>query len=384
MAGPLAFSVDARDAATAARAGTLELPHGKVPTPIFMPVGTQATVKAVLPRDLRELGARIILGNTYHLMLRPGPEVVAAAGGLHGFMGWDRPILTDSGGFQVFSLAKISKVSDEGVLFKSHIDGAEVLLTPERSIAVQQALGADVIMQLDECPGNPCPREVARAAVERTVAWARRCVDAHRAAPAAAARQALFAIQQGGLYADLRRECAERLAELDLPGYAVGGLAVGEERPAMLDTLAAAAPALPDAKPRYLMGVGTPPDILDAIARGIDMFDCVMPTRNARNTSVFTADGRLNLRNARFKQDYGPLEAGCDCHACSGGFTRAYLRHLFVAEEMLAATLATIHNLRFYLRLVEGARAAILAGTFAAYRADFLARYSNGADAPVD
>jgi len=360
MTGPLRFEVTARDGA--ARAGMLSLPHGEVPTPIFMPVGTQGTVKGVLPRDVEAAGARIVLANTYHLMLRPGPDVVARAGGLHRFMGWDRPILTDSGGFQVFSLAAISEISDDGVRFKSHIDGSEVLLTPERSIAVQEALGADVIMAFDECPANPAPPDVARRAVERTVAWAGRCARARRRQD-----QALFGIHQGGLDAALRREYTERLLELDLPGYAVGGLAVGEERPAMLDALSAAAPALPDDRPRYLMGVGTPRDILEGIARGIDMFDCVMPTRNARNTSVFhKVEGRLNLRNARFKEDFRPIEDGCDCLACAR-FSRAYLRHLFQAEEMLAATLATIHNLRFYLRLVEGARRAIAAGTFKDY-----------------
>jgi queuine tRNA-ribosyltransferase len=364
VADPLSFRLEACDGT--ARAGTLTLPHGVVPTPIFMPVGTQATIKGVLPRDVEEIGARIILANTYHLLLRPGPDVVARAGGLHRFMGWDRPILTDSGGFQVFSLAAISRIDDGGVRFKSHIDGSEVLLTPERSIEVQEALGADIIMAFDECPANPAPPDVARRAVERTIAWARRCKAAKRRDD-----QALFGIQQGGLDAALRRECAERLIEIGFPGYAVGGLAVGEERPAMLDALAAAAPALPPEKPRYLMGVGTPQDILDGIDRGIDMFDCVMPTRNARNTSVFHAkEGRLNLRNARFKEDFGPLEEGCDCLACRR-FSRAYLRHLFVADEMVAATLATIHNLRFYLRLVEGARRAILEGSFAAYRKSF-------------
>jgi queuine tRNA-ribosyltransferase len=366
--GPLRFTVERSDPATRARAGTLELPHGRVRTPIFMPVGTQASVKGVLPRDVADLGAEIILGNTYHLLLRPGPEVVARAGGLHGFMRWPRPILTDSGGFQAFSLGGNVRWSDGGVVFKSHIDGREVALSPERAIEVQEALGADVIMQLDECPGNPCTREVARGAVERTVAWAKRSLCAKRRED-----QALFAIEQGGLFPDLRRECAERLAALDLPGYAVGGLAVGESPEAMIEVLSEAAPALPAEKPRYLMGVGTPRDLVEAIACGIDMFDCVMPTRNARNTSVFTASGRLNLRNARFREDFAPIEAGCDCLACGGGFTRAYLRHLFVAGEMLAATLATIHNLRFYLRLVRAAREAILEGRFAAWKTAFLA-----------
>jgi queuine tRNA-ribosyltransferase len=376
----LTFRIDARDGL--ARAGTLDLPHGRVLTPIFMPVGTQGSVKGVLPRDLRDLGAQIVLGNTYHLMLRPGPEVIEKAGGLHAFMRWERPMLTDSGGFQAFSLATQedeearggARIDDEGVRFRSHLDGREIMLTPERSIEVQEALGADIIMQLDECPGNPCPPGLAREAVERTVAWARRCIDAKTRED-----QSLFAIQQGALDPALRRECAERLAELDLPGYAVGGLAVGESREAMVEALAHAAPALPDAKPRYLMGVGKPLDLLDAIAAGIDMFDCVLPSRNARNTSVFAGAGpggggpprRLNLRNARFAQDFAPIEEGCDCMACAGGFTRAYLRHLFLAGEMLAATLATIHNLRYYLRLVGRAREAIVEGRYAAFHRAF-------------
>jgi queuine tRNA-ribosyltransferase len=360
----LSFQLQATDGP--ARAGMLRLPHGDVPTPIFMPVGTQATVKAVLPRDVADIGAKIILANTYHLLLRPGPDTVARAGGLHKFMGWDRPMLTDSGGFQVFSLAEISKIDDEGVRFTSHIDGSKVMLTPERSIEVQEALGADIIMAFDECPANPATPEAARRAVERTILWARRCVAAKKRED-----QSLFGIQQGGLDAALRRECTERLVEIGFPGYAVGGLAVGEEREAMRDCLSHAAPALPADRPRYLMGVGTPADILDAIGRGIDMFDCVMPTRNARNTSVFhKVEGRLNLRNARFKEDFTPVEEGCDCLCCTR-FTRAYLRHLFNADEMLAATLATIHNLRFYLRLVEGAREAILAGRFAEYARNY-------------
>jgi queuine tRNA-ribosyltransferase len=385
----LTFTIDATDSATRARAGTLVLPHGIVRTPVFMPVGTQATVKGVLPRDLAEAGAKIILANTYHLLLRPGPDLVAASGGLHNFMRWDGPILTDSGGFQAFSLARAeagerraaggpggARISEEGVIFRSHLDGAEIRLTPERALEIQEALGADIVMQLDECPKNPCSREVARAAVERTVAWAKRSRAAKRRED-----QALFGIEQGSLFSDLRRECAERLAELDLPGYAIGGLAVGEAREEMLATLAGAAAALPAEKPRYLMGVGTPLDILDAMACGVDMFDCVMPTRNARNSSVFTDSGRLNLRNACYRNDFRTIEAGCDCHACRERFSRAYLRHLFLAKEMLAATLATIHNLRFYIRLAERARAAIAAGRFASFRAEFAASYGRAADA---
>lgn len=385
MAGPLFFAVEARDPASRARAGVIEFeprpgrtgsaPRGRhrVLTPAFMPVGTQATVKGVLPRDLAEAGAEIILANTYHLALRPGPEVVEQAGGLHRFMGWERPILTDSGGFQVFSLASRAEIDDGGVLFRSHIDGRELRLTPERSVEIQEALGAEVIMALDECPQNPCTRDVARRAVERTLAWARRSVAAKRRED-----QALFGIQQGGLFADLRRECAERLASLDLPGYAVGGLAVGEAREEMLAALAECAPMLPEDKPRYLMGVGTPLEILDAIGCGIDLFDCVLPTRNARNRSAFTATGRINLCNARYRQDFRPIEEDCDCLACRS-FSRAYLRHLFTAQEMLAATLTTVHNLRFYLRLVAAAREAIIRGSFGAFRSAFAARYTEGA-----
>jgi queuine tRNA-ribosyltransferase len=368
----LRFTVHAEDRDTAARKGTLSLPHGEVPTPIFMPVGTRATVKGVLPRDLREIGAHIVLGNTYHLWLRPSAEVIAHAGGLHTFMGWDRPMLTDSGGFQVFSLSEINKITDEGVFFKSHLDGKRVTLTPEESIRVQEALGADIIMCFDECPENPAPEAVARRAVNRTIAWARRCKAAKTRED-----QALFGIQQGGTHKELRRICTEQLVELDFPGYAVGGLAVGEKREVMFETLSHCAPLLPQDKPRYLMGVGKPEDILDAVALGVDMFDCVMPTRNARNATAFTRRGHLNLRNARLIRDLDPLDPTCDCPTCAQ-FSRSYIRHLAKANEILGSTLVSIHNLRFYLRMMEEVREAIGNGTFGQYRKDFLEGLKRG------
>ncbi len=370
---PIRFHVVATDGA--GRAGLLETPHGRVETPAFMPVGTAGTVKGVTPAQLRELGAEIVLANTYHLALRPGPAVIAAAGGLHRFMAWDGPILTDSGGFQVFSLAASRRVDDEGVLFRSHVDGREVLLTPESATEIQEQLGADIIMAFDECPGNPCSPDDARRAVERTVAWAGRCLRAKRRDD-----QALFGIQQGALDSALRLECTERLLALDLPGYAVGGLAVGEPRDAMVATLAVAARALPPAQPRYLMGVGPPADLLDAIALGCDLFDCVIPTRNARNTCALTHAGRMNLRNNKYREDFRPLEDGCDCYACRS-FSRAYLRHLFQAGEMLAGTLTTIHNLRFYHRFLAEARAAIRAGRFAELRRTTISRLRAGGEA---
>lgn len=356
------FDLDATDSDSHARAGTLSLRGQSVQTPVFMPVGTQATVKGVLPRDLKDTGATIVLANTYHLLLRPGEQVVAAAGGLHSFMGWSGPILTDSGGFQVFSLAHKCKISDRGVRFRSHIDGSEVMLTPERSIAVQEALGADIIMCFDECPANPATEKDAEAAVRRTLAWAKRCLEAKSRSD-----QLLFGIQQGGLSAERRAQCTEGLLAHGFPGYAVGGLAVGESREDMYRILAQAAPMLPADRPRYLMGVGKPGDIVEAVACGIDMFDCVMPTRNGRNATVFTFEGRLKLRNARYREDQEPIEAGCDCLACSN-FSRSYIRHLFAAKEMLGPTLASLHNLRFYQRLMARIRDDIRNGTFARLR----------------
>ncbi|KAA0219916.1 MAG: tRNA guanosine(34) transglycosylase Tgt [Phycisphaerae bacterium] len=340
-----------------ARRGRLHTPHGIVETPAFMPVGTAGTVKGVTPDQLAETGASMILANTYHLALRPGSEVVQRLGGLHRFMSWDGPILTDSGGFQVFSLAEIRSVTDEGVVFRSHVDGATIELTPKRAIEIQNRLGADVIMTFDECPPLPSSREIVARAVERSIAWARVCRESHQRED-----QALFGIVQGGLDLELRLRCAAALLDLDFPGYAIGGLSVGETHDEMIRVLGPTATALPTERPRYLMGVGKPRDILAAVRAGVDMFDCVLPTRNGRNAEVFTAQGRLKLRNQRHAFDDAPLEAGCDCLACRR-FCRGYLRHLFMAREMLGPILATIHNLRFYQRFLARVRDRIVDGT---------------------
>jgi queuine tRNA-ribosyltransferase len=329
---------------------------------MFMPVGTQATVKGITPAQLTALGAKIILGNTYHLALRPGDERIAELGGLHKFMGWDGAILTDSGGFQVFSLAEIRSMTDAAAVFKSHIDGKLLELSPERAIRIQENLGADIAMCLDECPAGGAAPEVMRAAVRRTILWAERCRAVHRRPD-----QALFAIVQGGTDVTLRTECAEALTRLDFPGYALGGFSVGETEAQMLAALAPSAAALPVNKPRYLMGVGRPIDLLNAIAAGIDLFDCTMPTRNGRNASAFTAAGPLRLRNAKHQRDAGPLESGCDCYTCAH-FSRAYLHHLFATGEMLGLTLLSLHNLAYYLRLMREARDGIQNGEFEALR----------------
>jgi len=351
-----------------ARAGVIHTPHGQIPTPVFAPVGTQATVKAVSPRELHELGASLILANTYHLYLRPGPDTVADLGGLHGFMGWDGPIMTDSGGFQVFSLARLRAVDMTGVTFRSHLDGSEHLFTPERVIEIQEKLGADIILCLDECP-EPLDYDYNVQALERTHHWAERCRAAHTRRD-----QALFGIVQGGAFADLRRQSAEFITALDFPGYSIGGLSVGEPKELMHEVLEVTAPLLPDDKPRHLLGVGSPEDIFEGVARGVDIFDCVLPTRIARNGAVFTRTGRLNMRNARYADDPSPIEEGCGCYACRH-FSRAYLRHLIMAKEILGLRLATLHNLHFMLHLMRKIREAILAGTFAALKRDFLANY---------
>jgi queuine tRNA-ribosyltransferase len=337
-------------------------------TPAFAPVGTQATVKALDPRDLQELGVELVLSNTYHLYLRPGIDVVAEMGGLHRFMGWDGPILTDSGGFQVFSLAERRQVSNEGVVFRSHIDGSRHLFTPELVVRIQEQLGADIIMCLDEC-AEPYDRAYNEQALSRTHGWAERC----RAAQARK-DQALFGIVQGGVFPDLRQQSAEFLAGLALPGYAIGGLSVGETKEEMYHILDITVPALPPDKPRYLMGVGAPEDLLEGIARGVDMFDCVLPTRLARNAALFTRKGRLNIRNAAFARDEAPIEMGCECFTCRH-HSRAYLRHLFKAGELLGYRLATIHNVHFLLDLMRGAREAIPGGRFVAFKDAFLASY---------
>src|SRR4051812_9619141 len=357
----------------AARQGRIETPHGPIETPVFMPVGTQGTVKGLTPDQIRSTGAEIILGNTYHLGLRPGDELIAELGGLHKFMAWDRPILTDSGGFQVFSLAQIRKINDAGVAFRSHIDGALLDLTPERAVRIQENLGSDIAMVLDECPPADAPEPVMREAIRRTILWAERCQKAHTRSD-----QAQFAIVQGGTNLDWRRACAEPLVAMGFPGYALGGFSVGESADAMHAALPGAAALLPVDRPRYLMGVGRPEDLLAGVAAGIDMFDCVMPTRNGRNASAFTMDGPIRLRNACHRRDPGPVESGCPCYACTT-FSRAYLHHLFQADEMLGPTLLSLHNVAFYLRLMADARRAIADGRFAAFRAGCLARWARAA-----
>jgi queuine tRNA-ribosyltransferase len=369
MAGmAMRFEVHTTDPASGARLGSLHTPHGAVPTPLFAPVGTQATVKTMTPRDLHALGAGLILANTYHLFLRPGAELVQRLGGLHGFMGWEGPILTDSGGYQVFSLAHMRKLDADGVTFRSHIDGSLQRFTPESVMDTEQKLGADIAMCLDECP-DPLDRAANERALARTHAWAVRCQAAHTRPD-----QALFGIVQGGIFPDLRAESARYLTGLDFPGYAVGGLAVGETKAQMIDTLALTCPLLPADKPRYLMGVGAPEDILEAVAQGIDMFDCVLPTRIARNGALLTHTGRLNIRNAQHAEAPLPVEEGCTCYTCQH-FSRAYLRHLFKAGETLGLHLATLHNLHFMLRLMEQIRAAIADGSFVAFKERFLDGY---------
>ena len=356
------FRVIAEDPETGARAGELETPHGTVPTPAFMPCGTQATVKTLTPAQLEDVGVNVLLCNAYHLSLRPGAEVVAEMGGLHRFMGWNRPILTDSGGFQIFSMADLRTVTEGGAVFRSHIDGKEIFLTPERCVEIQNQLGADIIMILDECAAFPTEKALARAAMERTLGWAARCEGAHRRED-----QALFGIVQGCTYPDLRIECAERMAAMDFPGYAIGGLSVGEGRDLMLEILACTVPRLPREKPRYLMGVGLPEDIVTAIVHGIDLCDCVIPTRCGRNGLAFTSGGRLQMHNLAHRADGQPLDPACDCFTCRR-FSRAYLRHLLVAGEVLGLTLMSLHNVHFYMRLVQNAREAILAGRFREFR----------------
>ncbi len=354
------FSVLARDGS--ARLGRLVTPHGEMETPVFMPVGTAGAVKAVLHRDLREIGARILLANTYHLMLRPGDDLVAALGGLRGFTGWEGPFLTDSGGYQVFSLASLRKLDEDGARFQSHIDGSPHLLSPERSMKIQANLGADIAMAFDECPPADAPREAVAEATARTTRWARRCRAAHRVDG-----QALFGIVQGGVELDLREQSARELIDLDFPGYAIGGLSVGEPSPKRNRVLDHLDPILPRDRPRYLMGVGTPEDLIESVARGIDMFDCVLPTRNARNGQLFTRRGRLSIRNARYRDDPRPPDPDCRCPTCRTA-SRAYLRHLHRSGEMTAATLMTLHNLFFYLDIMEGLRQSIRLCRFEEYR----------------
>lgn len=363
------FELLLTDPHSKARRGRLTTAHGVIQTPIFMPVGTQGTVKAVSPGELRQLDAQIILGNTYHLFLRPGLEVIREFGGLHGFSRWDRPILTDSGGFQVFSLARLRKITDEGVHFQSHIDGAPCFIGPREAMEIQAALGSDIAMLFDECPPYPCEYDYAARSLDRTLLWAKRCKEV----PTPGAK---FGIVQGATFADLRRQSAEALVAMDFDGYAVGGVSVGEPEEEMLAAVENSEPFLPQNKARYAMGLGTPPQMVEMVARGIDMFDCVLPTRVARNGSAYTWHGMVNLKNAAHTRAQGPIEEGCACPACRE-FSRAYIRHLLKAEEILGLRLVTLHNLHFYLNLLAGMRNAIEEGSFSEFRRRFHARYTN-------
>ncbi len=355
-------------AQTGARRGRLHTPHGTIETPVFMPVGTQGSVKAIAPDDLHTLGAKIILGNTYHLMLRPGEQLIGDLGGLHKFISWDRAMLTDSGGFQVYSLSEKRKITEEGATFQSHIDGSKHVLTPERSIEIQEVLGADIIMAFDECPPALSERSYMEPSLARTTRWLQRCVNAwHKQ------RSSLFGIVQGGLSEELRKRHAEEICAFDLPGFALGGFAVGEEPAQMHDGVAFSAPLLPKDKPRYLMGVGTPLDLVTCVKHGVDMFDCVLPSRTARNALLFTSEGKLTIKNARYARDERPVDPKCSCYTCRT-FSRAYLRHLFVAEELVAMRLNTLHNLHFFLNLMNDARTAIENDRYGDFLREFHAR----------
>ncbi len=357
---------------TGARRGRLHTPHGVIETPIFMPVGTQASVKTMSPDELKDCGAQIILSNTYHLHVRPGEDLIQRAGGLHRFMNWDRPILTDSGGFQVFSLASLRKVEERGVEFRSHLDGSKMFIGPEESIAIQQALGSDIMMQFDECSPYPCDYDRAKGAMHRTLRWLDRCMKAKTSE-----NQALFGIVQGAFYSDLRIECAKEMAKLDLPGFGIGGLSVGEPKEVMYDMLEKMMPHMPENKPRYLMGVGSPDCLIEGVLRGVDMFDCVLATRVARNGTVFTHDGRLVVRNAKYAEDFTPLDPDCDCYACRN-FTRGYIRHLFKAGEILALRLNSIHNIYFLTHMMTEIREAIEADALLDWANAFYARHGRG------
>ncbi|MBQ1258141.1 MAG: tRNA guanosine(34) transglycosylase Tgt [Clostridia bacterium] len=372
MAKPFEFELLHICKQTGARRGRLHTPHGVIETPIFMPVGTQATVKTVSPHELKDLNAQIILSNTYHLHLRPGEDLVQEAGGLHKFMNWDRPILTDSGGFQVFSLASLRKLTEEGVTFRSHLDGSKHFFSPETSIAIQEKLGSDIAMQFDECSAYPCSYDQAQKAMKRTIRWLHRCMDAKKRDD-----QALFGIVQGAFFKDLRIECAKEMAKLDLPGFGIGGLSVGEPKEIMYDMLEAINPHMPEGKPRYLMGVGSPDCLIEGVIRGVDMFDCVLATRVARNGTCFTRNGRLVIRNAKYAHDFGPLDETCDCYACRN-FSRAYIRHLLKAEEIFGLRLCSLHNLRFLTKLMEDVRSAIEQDALGDFIEDFYAKHGRG------
>lgn len=355
---------------TGARLGRLHTPHGVIETPIFMPVGTQATVKAMTPEELKDIGSQIILSNTYHLYMRPGHDLIERAGGLHKFMNWDKPILTDSGGFQVFSLGPLGKIKEEGVEFRSHLDGSKHFLSPEKATEIQNALGSDIIMAFDECAPYPADRQYVKNSLERTTRWLERCKAAHKYPE----RQALFGIVQGGMYKDLRKQSAREITAIDLPGYAIGGLSVGEPKEMMYEVLDYTVPLLPEDKPRYLMGVGSPDDLLEGVLRGIDMFDCVLPTRIARNGTAMTSQGKVVVRNASYAEDFTSLDPECDCYTCRN-YTKAYLRHLIKCNEILGARLLTIHNLHFLLKLMENVREAIREDRLLDYKKDFFEKY---------
>ncbi|QUW22466.1 tRNA guanosine(34) transglycosylase Tgt [Sporosarcina sp. Marseille-Q4063] len=355
---------------TGARLGIVHTPHGSFETPTFMPVGTQATVKTMSPEELKEIGSGIILSNTYHLWLRPGHEIIKEAGGLHKFMNWDKPILTDSGGFQVFSLSKFRTIEEEGVHFRHHLNGSKLFLSPEKATEIQNALGADIMMAFDECPPYPATFEYMKASVERTSRWAERCLTAHGRPN----DQALFGIVQGGEFEELRKQSAKDLISMDFPGYAIGGLSVGESKEVMNEVLEFTTPLLPQDKPRYLMGVGSPGSLIDGAIRGIDMFDCVLPTRIARNGTLMTSEGRLVVRNAKYSRDFGPLDPNCDCHVCKN-YSRAYIHHLIRAEETFGIRLTSYHNLYFLLNLMEQVRDAIRTDSLGDFREEFFERY---------
>ena len=369
MSSPVTFELLHTCKQSGARLGVVHTPHGDIPTPIYMPVGTQATVKAMTPREMEEIKAKIILSNTYHLHLRPGEDIIREAGGLHQFMDWHHTILTDSGGFQVFSLSELRKITEEGAAFRSHLDGSKQFISPEISMDIQEALGSDIAMAFDVCSAYPCDHKTAEEAMHRTHRWAERCKKHHTRSD-----QAVFGIVQGAFYEDLRIESAKTLADMDFPGYGIGGLSVGEPKPVMYEMLEKIEPYMPKNKPRYLMGVGTPDCFLEGILRGVDMFDCVLATRIARNGTCFTRNGRLVVRNAQYARDFTPIEEGCDCYACQH-FTRAYVRHLLKADEITGGRLASIHNLRFLIRMMEEIREAIAQDRFLDYRREFYERY---------
>lgn len=359
-----------KDSRTKARRGRVHTPHGPIETPVFMPVGTAGTVKAMKPEEVRDMGAQIILGNTYHLYLRPGHEVVKAAGGLHKFMNWERAILTDSGGFQVFSLGAMRKISEEGVEFRSHIDGSKHMLSPEKSMEIQNALGSDIMMAFDECAPYPADRNYVKNSLERTTRWLKRCKEYHKNTE----QQSLFGIMQGGMYKDLRKQSAEEIVELDLPGYAIGGLSVGEPKEIMYEVMDDCVDYLPADKPRYLMGVGSPDCLFEGVERGIDMFDCVLPTRIARHGMAMTSQGRVNIKNAKYERDFTPLDPNCDCYTCRN-YSKAYLRHLFKSDEILSSMLMTTHNLHFLVNTMAGIRKAIEEDRFLEYKKEFYDSY---------